>query len=692
MGKKSVSIITLLAFTLFELTCTQVVKRPIKQVAGPRNEGLVVRRVLLKSGKVIEFPEKKPARIQGIEVCGIIKKTYHQVAIPSTDVESVKERLANIQEIKTKSGKVYNITDGRVSSIQKENNTYIVTFKAFPAGADTVSVLKSEVESVKSTSDQAGGKSVISSLKTRSGLEYRRDSDPNIISIEEENDQYLIYFKLSSRDIKSVSVPMSEVKSVKSKGFYQKKTKIITSIVLLPGTEYSLDLDVSITSIQKKEDRYVIYYDPAFVHIPFYEIDLVWVERTDVVSTFFAVVGGVALGLVAVAAIIAATKESCPFIYSFDGDRFVFDAEPYGGATSRGLQRTEWCTLEHLREVAGLYRLRITNEVEETQNTDELKLLIVDHPQGVQAVPDETGGVHTIARPVPPSLARDGRGRDILSLTGTDDWMFWQSRLEDKDPDNPADTRDELLFEFPKPAGATQAKLLFNGCNTLWASQMVKRLLELHGEEVAKCYAAVDAKGFVYQALMNWNLQEELYRLSLRVETETGWRSKGTVVGGGPFMSEDRVYPLDLSDVPGDTVRIKLLPPAGFWMINCLALDYAPDMPILTTEIAPVEATDSAGRDIRPLLLETDQNYYSMPLTGDWGSVSFLAPPSQPGLARTVICKASGYYDIHLSAKGKPRTDILDRLQREPGFAARYALKEYFRWVRENSKTARNEQ
>ena len=99
-----------------------------------------------------------------------------------------------------------------------------------------------------------------------------------------------------------------------------------------------------------------------------------------------------------------------------------------------GLQRTEWCTLEHLNAVNGLYRIKITNEVDETQNTDELKLLVVDHPPAIRPIPDEQGGIHTVVNPVAPLSARDGKGRDILPLVQSEDGTFWQTRIEEKDP------------------------------------------------------------------------------------------------------------------------------------------------------------------------------------------------------------------------------------------------------------------
>ncbi len=89
----------------------------------------------------------------------------------------------------------------------------------------------------------------------------------------------------------------------------------------------------------------------------FADIERVWVSwrNFDGGRTALAVVGisaGVFLGIVAIA---AATKESCPFIYSWDGERWVFDAEPYGGATTRGLERDDFSELENLVAVNGEY-------------------------------------------------------------------------------------------------------------------------------------------------------------------------------------------------------------------------------------------------------------------------------------------------------------------------------------------------
>lgn len=421
------------------------------------------------------------------------------------------------------------------------------------------------------------------------------------------------------------------------------------------------------------------------ISIPLSEIKLVWVKRKRVHGgrTAFAVIGGTLVVGLGALLIILATKESCPFIYSYDGEKFVFDAEPYGGAICQGLKRTEWCGLEHLKEVNGQYRIMVTNEVNETQYTDELKLVVVDHPKGVKVTPDISGRIRTVSQPVIPILAYDNKGKDLMPFISKNDRVFWVSRDEEKNPKKKEDLRDELIFGFPKPKGAKKAKLIVNACNTLWGSQSLKQYLDLYGNKVGEWYEEVKNRGPAFFKMKNLHFREELYSLQVRVNTEEGWKSKGIIIGGGPFISEDKIYSLDISDVPGDTLKIKLAPPAAFWMINYLAIDYSEDLLVQIKEIEAREAIDHKGQDVREILAKNDNKYMIMPDKEDFADLIFESPPKSDGMNRTVILKASGYYDIHLEGKGEPRLQIIDKLHSEPGFVVQYAFKEYLKWKKE---------
>jgi hypothetical protein len=449
-----------------------------------------------------------------------------------------------------------------------------------------------------------------------------------------------------------------------------------------------------------KDDKYYCW-EP--VSIPLSSVSLVWIEKLELVEKKNpAFSGGVLLasaflvGIIAIVAISAITNkpepkpttsgQSCPFIYSFDGEKYIFDAEPYGGAICQKLKRTEWCGLESLKEVNGQYKVMVTNEMNETQYTDELKLVVVDHPQGVRVIPDVSGKIHTISNPAPPLKAYDSKGNDLLPFIAKNDRVFWLSRVEERNPQRKEDLRDELVFEFAKPSGAKKAKLVINACNTLWGSQSLKRYLDLYGDKVDEWYEEAKNSGPAYHKIMNTHFREELYTLQIRAETGDGWKSKGMIIGGGPFISEDKVYALDLSDVPGDVLKIKLTPPANFWMLNYLAVDYGEDLPVKVTEIEAKEAVDQKGQDVREILANVDNHYLVMPNIGDSAQLVFEAPPPLAGLDRSPILKASGYYDIHLERGGKPQLDTLQRLENEPGYAVRYAFKEYLKWKEEVMK------
>ncbi len=304
--------------------------------------------------------------------------------------------------------------------------------------------------------------------------------------------------------------------------------------------------------------------------IPLSQVQRFWVMRQEVSKArTIGLVAAVAVGTVAViAAVVAATKQSCPFVYSWDGTQYVFDAEPYGGAISRGLEKDDYSQLDRLRQQDGLYRLKLTNEVDETQLTNLMELWVVDHPVGTRVVADTQGKLHTLEAPQSLVSARDQAGHDLLPWLRATDRVIWEPPAV---ADPHGNLQDEIVMTFPKPEGATQVKLVANAATGLWGSYMIKKMVELRGRDVGDWYRLIDESPATRGQLFAWELKEQLYALKIYVKEPTGWEVRGFLPGTGPFISKDRIVPLDVSRVRGNQLRISIRPPAGFWALNSFA-------------------------------------------------------------------------------------------------------------------------
>jgi hypothetical protein len=412
--------------------------------------------------------------------------------------------------------------------------------------------------------------------------------------------------------------------------------------------------------------------------VPLAEVQRVWVESVDPVRSTFAVIGITAGVLVAAVAVAIATKESCPFVYSWDGTRYVFDAEPYGGAVTRGLERDDYGDLEHLRpDSAGFYRLLVTNEVNETQYTNAMRLLVVDHRPGSRFEMDEFGRLYAVASAVAPTSARDQAGRDLTAWLRATDQLIWEPLPPERAG---APVRQEIVLTFPKPRGAKRARLVARAGTGMWGSHMIRELLDLRGSAVRDWYAAVDGDRAAQDSLRLWNVREELYVLKVDVEEAGGWRSRGLLPGGGPFITETRVVPLDVSAAAGDSLRLRIRPPAGFWALNSFAVSYDDaERPLAVDTVAPLAARTSDGRDVLPDLAAPDDRNYAMPTTSDRATVSFRAPAPRAGAQRTVFLHTRGYYRLYLDERGQPDVAALQRITDEPDAAARMAAERFAR-------------
>ena len=412
---------------------------------------------------------------------------------------------------------------------------------------------------------------------------------------------------------------------------------------------------------------------------PIGDVQRLWVQH-DSISTgrTIGLVAGITVGtIVVLAAIVAATKQSCPFIYSWDGSKYVFDAEPYGGAIAHGLEKDDYTELGQLRADDGRYKLRMTNEVDETQMTNLTELWVVDHPAGARVVPDIEGKLRTISAPQELLSASDATGKDLLPWLRSTDQLIWEpSSIRDAN----GSLTGDITMTFPKPANAREAKLVVNAATGLWGSYMIKKMVALRGRDLNKFYLAVNHSKTARTKLHDWEVREELYALKVYVDEPTGWQVRGILPGTGPFISKDRILPLDVSHVLGNRLRIRIHPPAGFWAMNSFAADYTPDQPISVQTVKATAARNADGTDALRELAAADGRYLSMPFIGDQTDISFPVPAQKSGLDRAVFLHSRGYYKLHLDGTGEPDKRALEAFEKEPGSALQFAAAQFQQW------------
>ncbi|MCK4824569.1 hypothetical protein KA005_52945 [bacterium] len=428
-------------------------------------------------------------------------------------------------------------------------------------------------------------------------------------------------------------------------------------------------------------DNMVIGYitDDEFVKIPIEQVRTIYIRNRQGGIGCFAVAAlvGVIVGMIALnRSLESALSSSCPFIYSFDGTQYVLDGEPYGGAVCQGLQRTDFCRLDNLQPVDGEYRVLLANELNEIQYTDEFRLLIVDHSKDVVVYQDANGLFYTIGDIQKPLHIIDADGNDQYQLLSAEDYLLWDAGINNTELKTSSSLRDTLFITFPRPHHETKAKLIVNGCNTIWGSYMLKQMVSLYGNQVKTWYEEMLTPTW-QQFIEEWNDQVELYQLQVYVQEDSGWMHRGEIMGGGPIVSETRVVPIDLTNVQGDTVIIRVTPPLGFWQFNMFAIDYSEDAPIEIQEVSPKAMTAHDGTDICDILESSDSDYYIMPETGQQALLVFSAPELQPDVERTIFAKVSGYYDLKIDTDEPPQYEKISRILSDPDYAVIFSNNEY---------------
>jgi hypothetical protein len=370
---------------------------------------------------------------------------------------------------------------------------------------------------------------------------------------------------------------------------------------------------------------------------------------------------GVAAGAFAVLVVIVAlTKSSCPFVYSSDGTDFQFSGEIFSGATQPGLERDDYLPLCGIESADGTYNLKLTNEVHEIQLVNLAGLICVDHPADLSVLIDKYGKVNTFHRPSPPVTARNGFGKDVLSVIEAKDTLNYSG--DEKNTGNKG--IEEIVMKFNKPQNCQSAKLIIRAKNSFWLDVLFTKFHKLFGERydifTAKQESASGEK-------LNKFLLDQKIPLTVYLEKDGKWQYVDYFNIAGPMALRDDILPIDLTGINSDTFRIKLETGFLFWEVDYAGMDFSEGETVITSEVASKSALGNNGTDARELLGSKDKNYLVLKDIGDEVLLNFDKPaPKNTG--RTVFLHTSGYYKILRQQTGPADKKALKKFRKPNHF------------------------
>jgi hypothetical protein len=397
------------------------------------------------------------------------------------------------------------------------------------------------------------------------------------------------------------------------------------------------------------------------VTIPVSSINKVEIYDRDTAATvgsyFLGAIGYSASAFALFIILVAIFKESCPFIYTWDGNNFQFSGEIYSGSIHKPLERNDYLKLPTYAKQSS-YSMKITNEVREIQHTNLLELLVVDHPENTIVLTDKSGAIHSLSQLQAPQRASAVSGENVTSQIAEKDDIFYQSTFAE----NEIPQKDGLILEFPSQGKAKTAKLAIHAKNSILLDYMIGQFHDQFGNAY-KGYMKKQQNAPEAQ-MRQWTLDQGI-PLSLYVERNNKWEFVDYYHIAGPMKFKDDVLQFPLNGNETNPLKLKLEFGSFLWEIDYTAIDYSPDQKLTSYTIPAKTALDENKKSVAGLISNDDQKYYSQPTTDNYAEITFDLPDLTEQ-SRTIVLHSKGWYQVLQDPKGKPDIEYLKAF-RNPG-------------------------
>lgn len=376
---------------------------------------------------------------------------------------------------------------------------------------------------------------------------------------------------------------------------------------------------------------------------------------------------GIPVGIIAV---IIATKQSCPFVFVDDGSGERLVGEGYPSAIYRSIQRED--LLELPVRGTGDLKLRLANLVDETQYTDRLDLLAVDHAPGERALATADAKVVVVGPSRPPLAARDLAGSDCLEQVAAVDQVVWKTDLRRASAAPKPALKEGLTASFAAAPGRPVLEVQLR--STRWLEAVTGRYFAAMGDRFPDLLERLNAADG--SLIQDWRHKEGI-DLKAEVLQRGTWRPLGHVYPTGAACYRRIALPFPADWSGGGPVQVRITGGTGFWWVDALALSTQSPAQPAPTRVGLTSARGQNGEDQLPVLDLVDGKFHVMSQPGEEVDARFTLPPVPQGSARSVFMRIRGYYNPHAPALPRKALLTLNRMLTEEGAFVRFGLDAY---------------
>jgi hypothetical protein len=380
------------------------------------------------------------------------------------------------------------------------------------------------------------------------------------------------------------------------------------------------------------------------------------------------IIGGVGLVVASFAAFFILAlifKESCPFIYVFDGEEYAFVGEIYSGAIQPQLERHDYLRLPLMDKVSNVFQMKISNEIKEIQHTNLLELWVFDHSADVEILTDKYGNSHTLSELDAPLSALNFSGNEVLKLIENKDALAYIGG----DPLEQKTHTDGIILEFETPEFANNAKLVIRAKNSFLLDYNLNRFHNLFGNAYHSWQES--QQKVLAEQMKQWTFDQNI-PLSVYIERGNEWEFVDYFNIIGPMAFKEDVLSIPVDFTTDGPLRIKLEYGAYLWEVDYVGMDFSDNEAVKKHVIPLLSAINQLGEDVASLLGADDDLYYIQPEIGDEAVVTFTLPALTEE-NRSIILHSKGHYQVIREPSGRPNRQYLQSF-REPGQFNRFTI------------------